>query len=119
MSEHRAGLRKPGIDIRDYVNELHATGDRKNNLVVQRGPLSQDSDASWQQVMAIVQEDGMVLVFEGTRPSAKGDRRMLVYTVPEGRFVLNDTRGGPSDPDGTPRPLRTLRAVWEGMQLDE
>jgi hypothetical protein len=47
MSEPRAGLRKPGIDMRDYVNELHAIGDRNDNLLGQRWLLLLDNDASW------------------------------------------------------------------------
>ncbi|WP_142274524.1 hypothetical protein [Mycobacterium scrofulaceum] len=54
-----SGLQPTSVEIEDTIDQLHAGGD-ENHLLVRRGPLSQDGDASWRQAQAYVREHRMV-----------------------------------------------------------
>lgn len=87
----------PKVEIENTVDQLYACGDWDHHLLVRRGPLSLDTDASWRQVMAEVQEHNMVPVCEALLPAGSRvpfDVRATLYMTPQLKFYFSDSREG-------------------------
>ncbi|WP_373234083.1 hypothetical protein [Mycobacterium marinum] len=79
------------VSINDGAR-LYATGDG-THLVVNRTPLSEDSDRSWRQALEHICRWGLVLAFEDTAPATARvplGVKTAVYTTPADRFWVND-----------------------------
>lgn len=92
------------VDIRDG-ERLRASGDGKTHLVVHRGPLSRDSDPSWDRTRRYVRDHGYVLAYETVSPPTQQvprEIRTLLYCRPQDRLEFN------ANPDRADRAIRAL-----------
>lgn len=77
------------------VDQIHVSADAGGtHLWVERGPLSMDSDDSWQRAQAYVRQFGLLLLAEWEQPPGEYNPdypiRIAFYAGPQWRMVAND-----------------------------
>ncbi|OBK32552.1 hypothetical protein A5658_16075 [Mycobacterium sp. 1245111.1] len=95
MEYDQAGMRMAAVLEDNPIDQIHVVGDvGGTHLWVERGPLSMDSDDSWQRAQAYVREFGLQLLDEWEQPPGAYNPdypiRVLFYAGPQWRLLSND-----------------------------